>query len=78
MFLMKYQPVTEIPGTNTTTFECIKYDKDLEKLPCSSQTVFFDNQVCIFLTLTRYQNLIPVYTTVNSEIIIIAKNATEL
>ncbi|CAG2231135.1 ATP6N [Mytilus edulis] len=47
MFLMKYQPVTEIPGTNTTTFECIKYDKDLEKLPCSSQTVFFDNQQMI-------------------------------
>ncbi|XP_052069690.1 V-type proton ATPase 116 kDa subunit a 1-like isoform X3 [Mytilus californianus] len=47
MFLMKYQPVGNLPGTNTTTFECREYPKDLEKLPCSSQTVFFDNQQMI-------------------------------
>ncbi|CAC5402301.1 ATPeV0A [Mytilus coruscus] len=47
MFLMKYQPVGNLPGTNTTTFECREYPKDLEKLPCSSQTVFFNNQQMI-------------------------------
>ena len=49
MFLLKYQAPEEfpVPGTNQTSFyKCVHHDPNT-KLPCSSQTLFYENQVRI-------------------------------
>lgn len=49
MFLLKYEDAKEYTDQNhgnvTKKYECIRYPLDLKDLPCSSQTIFYDNQV---------------------------------
>lgn len=50
MFLIKYQEPKEFPitpGSNETSlYKCVHHEPS-EKLPCSSQTIFYENQVRI-------------------------------